>query len=146
MQLKFLQSKKFIIGLILLVLVMGGLYFNINQILSEMKKPIVDKLESTLGTDIQLETLQLSGFAKISAYDIVVKDNNGSNLIQAEELVVNCSILELLTNYSQPLKVIKDIELNSPQINLIQRDNWNYNFLLASAPQQQKKKNELFPI
>ena len=146
MQLKFLQSKKVIIGLVLLVLVMGGLYFNTNQILADMKDRIVARLESTLGTNIQLEALRLSGFAKISAYDIVIKSNEGGNLIQAEELVVNCSVLDLLTNYSQPLKVIKDIELNAPQINLIKRDKWNYNFLLSSTSQQQDENKELFPI
>ncbi|MBM7556994.1 translocation/assembly module TamB domain-containing protein [Halanaerobacter jeridensis] len=147
MQLKLLQSKKFIIGLSLLVLVLGGLYFNINQILNEMKGSIVSQLESRLNTEIKIERLRLSGFNQITADNVVLKDNNGRDLMRSEELTVSYSIIALVNDYSQPLKIIKDIEVNTPQINLIQKEKWNYNFLLSSAPQKKENNNsELFPI
>ncbi|MGM0370022.1 MAG: translocation/assembly module TamB domain-containing protein [Bacillota bacterium] len=146
MQLRFLQSKKLILGLIILVLLVSGFYFNANQILSKMKDSLISELENRLDTNIKVESIGISGLTSISAYDIVIKDDKNQDLMQAEELVINYGVLDLLTKYSEPLNSIKDIEFNAPQINLVQNENWNYNFLLSSAPQQNTKKQELFPV
>ncbi|MFO7820023.1 MAG: DUF3971 domain-containing protein, partial [Halanaerobacter sp.] len=146
MELKFLQSKKFIIGAVLLVLVMGGLYLNINSILGDMKGSIISNLESEFKTEIKVQELKISGINQISALNVVLKDEQGSNLIETEELVINYGIFDLLANYSQPVKTIKSIELNTPQLNLVKDEDWNYNFLLSTTGPNNEGSRELFPI
>ncbi|MGM0369037.1 MAG: translocation/assembly module TamB domain-containing protein [Bacillota bacterium] len=146
MELKFLKSKKVIIGLSLVFILLIGLYFNINRILLESKESIITKLESNLNTKIEVEELIVSGINKISAKDVVIKDQSSKDLIKAHELVINYSIIDLLFNHSKPLEVIRDIELNSPTINLVQQDKWNYSFLLSSNGASNDAKNDLFSI
>ena len=146
MELKFLQSKKFIIGCLLLMLVMGGLYLNINSILSDMKSSIIANLETQFKTEIKVQRLEVSGINQISALNVVLKDEQGNNLLKTEELLINYGFFDLLTNYAQPVKIIQSIELNSPQLNLIKDSDWNYKSLLSSSSPTAGKNKQLFPI
>jgi translocation and assembly module TamB len=146
MELKFLKSKKVIIGLSLILVLLIGLYLSANRILLEFKGSIITKLESNLNTTIKVEELVVGGISKIAAKDIVIKDQSSRDLIKADELVINYSIIDLLFNHSKPLETIRDIELNSPSINLVQQDKWNYSFLLSSTGAKNDATNNLFSI
>ena len=147
MELKLLKSKKFIAFLALVLFFMGGLYLNTSKILLEAKSSIVTKLETKLNTEIEVKDLNIAWFNKLLARDLTIKDKSGRNLLQADEVVISYSIIDLLFDYSKPLEIIKDIELNNSQINLIQEDKWNYNFLLSSNSNKEgSTTKDLFPI
>lgn len=146
MQLNLLQSKKIILGFFLLMILMSGLYFNINLVLSEMKGAIVAKLETQLNTEIEVERLTVNEFNQISAQGVVIKDKAAKDLLRAEELVIRHSLIDLLINYKQPLSIVESIELESPQINLSKDKSWNFSFLAPASVQSQGESTTLFPI
>ncbi|WP_027338786.1 translocation/assembly module TamB domain-containing protein [Halonatronum saccharophilum] len=134
MKLEVLQSKKFIILIILLgifITSIGFLYNNSNQLLERVKEKVIVSLEKEIGAEIKVESIDIRGLRGLSFKSVGLQDDTGNSLIQIDKVNIDYSFLDILSNTLNPLNSIRRVTLVEPKTNIVQADEgWNFDFLI----------------
>ncbi|MCK8816377.1 translocation/assembly module TamB domain-containing protein [Natroniella sulfidigena] len=145
MKLELRNSRLTIILGLLLLLVMMTVYSNINHLLLQAREEAINLLEQELATEIVVDDIKVRGINKISIAGLTVKDEDARDLLTVEEVTINYSLFDLILNRLDPLEGINDIGLVTPEVQLIEEEDWNYQFLIDQFEVPEEVEHS-FPI
>ncbi|MCK8827776.1 translocation/assembly module TamB domain-containing protein [Natroniella acetigena] len=130
MKLEKLTSRSTIVFGLLLLFVMMLLYSNINYLLLQVREEAINLLEQELTTEIVVDDIEIEGINKITIAGLTIKDQEARELLKVEEVSINYSLIDLISNRLAPLDSISGIRLVEPELRLIEGEDWNYQFLI----------------
>ncbi|WP_408955178.1 translocation/assembly module TamB domain-containing protein [Natroniella sp. ANB-PHB2] len=145
MKLERINSRSIIIVGLLLLFLMMALYSNINYLLLQAREKAINLLEQELTTEIVVDDIKVEGINKINIAGLTIKDQEARKLLKLREVIINYSLADLILSRFTLLDSINGIRLIEPELNLIEEEEWNYQFLIDNF-EEVEEVDYSFPI
>ena len=93
------------------ICVTGYGYNMLPEFMDKLKTEILTQADKSLNGALNFDQVRLSGFMKLSFYNVVVNDVTGELVFSAPEVIVTVDTFNLALNSSQPIKALSNIEI-----------------------------------
>lgn len=128
-----------LVVVILVVSVTGYSYNMLPEFMDNLKAKIITQVDNSLNGALNFDEVRLSGFMKLSFYNVVLHDKAGKLVFSAPEVIVTVDTLSLALNFSEPTKVISNVAISKgSQLFLVADENnsWNINNLVKPSDEE----------
>ncbi len=132
-----MARKKSALVCAVLLFLSGGGYIgwqaNHDAIMADVKSVLVSEVADTTGAKLQLDGLTLESPVMARAENVSLYTEDGAKLAEVKSMTVRFDPLAILWNMDDPVKVVREIALDSPSIYLSQKADggWNIDSLLS---------------
>ncbi|MCG2612204.1 transglycosylase domain-containing protein [Flavobacterium sp. SM15] len=125
------------ISAVLLVLLLGGLYFFRDTLLQKAIAKAESKFKTDYNCTFSVKKANFNGVSEVEMHQIILVPNNADTLLAVQKIKTSYSLLELFTGDLQ----LKNLEMNNGFIQLVKNKNGR-NFDAFLKRDKQEKSNE----